>query len=250
MKTIAVINDFTTCEEIALGIQMPILRDMGHKVFPIPSKILNYPLCVEGAVELETVGFAKEMFSFFIKRNDKIDAVLTGFIPSVELVSETKEFCLQQKSNGSLIFVDPVFGDNGKAYKSVKPENIEAIKDLLSVADYCFPNYTEACILTETTYKPAMTSEEAGELLFKLKSLGAKNPIVTGCIVNNKDVIVFLDETGDFCSVEYERINGHLAGTGDRFAAGVVGGLVNGENLKEAIGRTAKEISERIHKTY
>lgn len=28
MKTIVVVNDFTTCEEIALGIQMPILRDI------------------------------------------------------------------------------------------------------------------------------------------------------------------------------------------------------------------------------
>lgn len=96
MKSIAIINDFTTCEEIALGIQMPILREMGHKVFPIPSKILNYPLCVEGAVELETVDFAKGMFNFFLNRKDKIDAVLTGFIPAVELVAETKVFWYEE----------------------------------------------------------------------------------------------------------------------------------------------------------
>lgn len=246
MKSIAIINDFTTCEEIALGIQMPILRDMGYKVLPIPSKILNYPLCVDGAVELETVDFAKKMFSFFEDRKEKIDAVLTGFIPSIELVSETKKFCLEQKSSGSVIFVDPVFGDNGKAYKSVKTENIESLKDLLTVADYCFPNYTEACILTGEEYKVGMTSSEAEELLLRLKSYGVKNPIVTGCVVNNIDVIIYLKENDELGTVEYKRVKGHFAGTGDRFAAGVVGRLMSGENLREAIRRTADEISDRI----
>ena len=207
---------------------------------------MNYPLCVEGAVELETVGFAKDMFAFILNKKEKIDAVLTGFIPSVELVSETKTFCIEQKSNGSLIFVDPVFGDNGKAYKSVKPENIEALRDLLFVADYCFPNYTEACLLTGVVYDDSgMTAQDAKDLLLKLKAFGAKNPIITGCIVNNKDVIVFLDENDELCVVEYERFNGHLVGTGDRFAAGVTGRLCDGVNLEKSIRETAVEISEK-----
>lgn len=261
MKTVVVINDFTTCEEIALGIQMPILRDMGHKVLPIPSKLLSYPLCVEGAAALETVDFAKEMLSFFLNRQDKIDAVLTGFIPSIELVSEVKEFCKTRKSDGTIICVDPVFGDNGKAYKSVKPENIEAIKGLLSVADYCFPNYTEACILTGSEYKGVtaeqaegvndkngMTSSEALKLLLSLRALGAATPIVTGCIVDNEDVIIYLDADNKLGTVTYRRVMGHLAGTGDRFAAGLVGGLLNGETLSEAVSRTSEEITARILK--
>lgn len=266
MKTVAIINDFTTCEEIALGVQMPILRAMGHKVLPIPSKILDYPLCVDGAVELETVEFAKSMFASITNRNDKIDAVLSGFIPSVDLASKTKEFCEAQKSRGALIFVDPVFGDNGKAYKSVKPENIEAQKELLKVADYCFPNYTEACLLTGVEYKGitsgdsagfsyengeyGMTSSEARNLLIKLKAFGVKIPIVTGCIVEGRDAIAYLSEGNELAIVEYERINGHLPGTGDRFAAGVVGRLGNDESLLEAISKTAIEISNGINRIY
>lgn len=214
---------------------------------------------------METADFAKETLAFFLNRKDKIDAVLTGFIPSVELVAETKEFCKKQKSTGAVIFVDPVFGDNGKAYRSVKPENIEAIKGLLSVADICFPNYTEACILTGVEYKgmtaelsgtgsdseyanenSGMTSTEAKELLLKLQSLGVKTPVVTGCIVDSKDVIIYLNGDSDLCTIIYERMEGHVAGAGDRFAAGVVGRLLNGESLEEAIGRTAVEITERI----
>ncbi len=260
MKTVVIINDFTTCEEIALGVQMPILRAMGHKVLPIPSKILDYPLCVDGAVELETVDFAKSMFASILTRKDCVDAVLTGFIPSVKLVSDTKEFCEAQKSRGAIVYVDPVFGDNGKAYKSVKPENIEAQKELLTVADYCFPNYTEACLLTGVEYKGitsgdvtsdtyengkyGMNSSEAKELLIKLKAFGVGIPIVTGCIVEGRDAIAYLGEDNELSIVEYERINGHLPGTGDRFAAGVVGRLGNGENLRSAIQRTAEEISK------
>lgn len=259
MKTVLIINDFTTCEEIALGIQMPILRAMGHKVLPVPSKILNYPLCVDGAVELETADFVKKTLAFFQDRNERIDAVLTGFIPNIELVSVTKEFCHEQKRQGASIFVDPVFGDNGQKYKSVKPEYIEALKELLAVADFCLPNYTEACILTGIPYKGStkddserkdcilgMTSEEAKELLLKLKRLGVQTPIVTGCIVNCRDVIAYLDENDTLCTIEYKRISGHLAGTGDRFAAGFVGRLGNGESIEAAIRNTADEISDRI----
>lgn len=251
MKTCVVINDFTTCEEIALGVQMPILRDMGHQVLAIPSKILSYPLCVEGAAALESTDFAKEMLEFFSSREDKIDAVLTGFLPNAELITETKAFCEEQKKKGAIVFVDPVFADNGKPYNSVKSEHIEALKALLSVADYCFPNYTEGCILTNSPYKDrtdinGMTQSEAKELLLKLQSLGVKTPVVTGCVVNKEDVIIYLNSENELCLISYTRVEGSFSGTGDRFAAGVAGRMLSGDSLQEAILKTADEITKKI----
>ena len=44
------------------------------------------------------------------------------------------------------------------------------MKHLIAVADVCYPNYTEACFLTDTPFKDEGISEdEAKDLLLKLK---------------------------------------------------------------------------------
>ena len=57
-------------------------------------------------------------------------------------------YCREQATNGTIIFVDPIMGDNGKLYNGVTPSTINSMREMLSVADLCFPNYTEACYLT------------------------------------------------------------------------------------------------------
>ena len=39
--------------------------------------------------------------------------------------------------------VDPVMGDNGKAYSTVTPALVERIRSLCRAADLILPNYTE-----------------------------------------------------------------------------------------------------------
>ena len=52
-----------------------------------------------------------------------------------------------------MIFVDPIMGDSGELYNGVTPSTINSMREMLSVADLCFPNYTETCYLTDSEYK-------------------------------------------------------------------------------------------------
>ncbi len=105
MKNCVVINDFTTCSEIALGIQMPIFRELGIECLPVPTKMLSYPLCNETSVALSTFSFAKSMIDSWTKAGDTFDAVLTGFIPDVELVDIVAEFLIKQEEWGAIMTV-------------------------------------------------------------------------------------------------------------------------------------------------
>lgn len=245
-KTCVIINDFTTCEEIALGIQMPILREKGVEVFPVPTKLLSYPLCRQDAVALSTVDFAKEMLNNWISSGEVFDMVLTGFIPDTELSEEVRKFCLFQKNKGAVIIVDPVFGDYGHAYKSVRPENIEAIKRLLGVADYCLPNYTEACLLTGIEYtEDGIEKDEAAGLLNALMDFGVKNPVVTGVHVKGISGVIMLS-AGEATVIPYTEVSGGFPGTGDRFAAHFAVGLIKGESIENAINRAETIITELL----
>lgn len=243
MKKCVVINDFTTCSEIALGIQMPILRELGIECLPVPTKMLSYPLCNETSVALSTFNFAKSMIDSWTKAGDTFDAVLTGFIPDVELVDIVAEFLIKQKERGAIIIVDPVMGDNGHAYKSVTSGYIEAMKRLVSIADVILPNYTEACILTGTEYEEAVSGNTVNKLLCCLQELGAKTPVITGVFADGKDVIAcLLKEKGMTCT-GFERVGGQPFGTGDRFAAVLTGMLLKDKSMEEAISEAADSVT-------
>lgn len=243
-KTCVIINDFTTCAEIALGIQMPVLRDMGAEVLPVPSKLLSYPLCREDAVALNTTDFATQMINNWIASGEGFDAVLTGFIPDASLSELAAELCATQKKLGARIFIDPVLGDNGHAYKSIKPENLAAMKKLLKEADYCLPNYTEACLLTDTEYREGgVNAEEISELLSSLVEMGASNPIITGALVDGKTVVA-LKTNNEVKLIEYEQVKGNVSGTGDRFAALFVGFMLKGDSPEQAIRKAEEKVTE------
>lgn len=58
----------------------------------------------------------------------------------------------EQAGGGTLVFVDPIMGDEGKLYNGVTPATIKSMREMLGVALLCYPNYTEACYLTGREY--------------------------------------------------------------------------------------------------
>ena len=51
--------------------------------------------------------------------------------------------------------VDPVMGDNGKAYRTYTPDMCRRMNELVAVADMITPNLTEASILLGIPYPNA-----------------------------------------------------------------------------------------------
>ena len=85
------------------------------------------------------------------------------------------DFCHRRAQKGTKVFVDPIMGDNGKLYAGVPESTIGLMRHLLECADYAVPNYTEACLLTDTPIAEQITPDEARALVDAVRELGAKD---------------------------------------------------------------------------
>lgn len=99
------------------------------------------------------------------------------------------------------------------------------------------PNLTEACLLTGTPYREEMDEPFVRELLRKVAALGAKRVVLTGAsFAPDKLGAMGYDSTsGTYFTCLDRRQQGAYHGTGDLFAATVVGGMMRGLPLEEAV---------------
>lgn len=76
--------------------------------------------------------------------------------------------------------VDPVMGDNGKAYSTVTPEFIDRMRTLCQRADLILPNVTEAGLLLRKETVPENFDEAGAQALADELTTLAPDAIVTG----------------------------------------------------------------------
>ena len=128
-------------------------------------------------------------------------------------------------------------GDEGKLYNGVTPDTIKSMREMLSVAHLCYPNYTEACYLTGREYKPeGVSRDEAYSLLDHLHKIGSQSVIITSILIDGQpSVACFNHHNGEYFTLPYTEIPVHFPGTGDMFSAILIGHLLNDESLKDAI---------------
>ena len=128
---------------------------------------------------------------------------------------------------------------------------VELMREMVSVAHLCFPNYTEACYLTNTPIKmEGISWEEAGDLLDELRKIGTKSALITSCKVDGRNAVVGYNHYDDsYFHLEYHEIPGLFHGTGDIFSAVLIGHLLNGESLKTST-RTAMDTVFRMIERY
>lgn len=82
----------------------------------------------------------------------EFDCIYTGYLGGEEQVAlAEKAFDLWPAARK---VVDPVMGDNGKAYSTVTPALIDRMRGLCRRADLILPNATEAALLLEREPRP------------------------------------------------------------------------------------------------
>lgn len=246
-KNILLINDYSGYQEIALAAQSPILKRMGHEVFRLPSVLLSTPLNYSPVARLDTTDFMREAAAAWDRLGFAFHAVATGYVTGTEQAFFLKEYCARQRSRGALYFCDPVMADNGKCYSGITDENIQNMRELASVADYATPNYTEACLLTDTPWREYITEEDAKMLLERLRHLGVLNPVITSVPLECGNVVAGYDAiTGDCFIESFERIPVACYGTGDSFLAFLIGHVLAGEGLRQSVVRSMRAVEEMI----
>lgn len=240
---ILIISDMCGYGKVAAAAQMPILSYMGHDVFNLPTLLISNTFPYGKYAMLESTDYIADALQKWNELGFRFDAITTGFMASERQAELLAHYCREQAALGTKVFVDPVMGDYGKLYGGADEGTIRCMREMLSVAHLCFPNYTEACLLADVPYKEeGITVAEGHELINKLRRIGAMSVIITSCIIDGRHAVIGYNHfSAEYFVLPYEEIPVQFPGTGDIFSSVIVGRLQDGDNLLHAT-QTAMDI--------
>ncbi len=247
-RQILLVNDMAGYGKVATAAMLPILSYFGYPTYNLPTALVSNTLDYGKFNLLDTTDYIKGVFPVWKQLGFSFDAIATGFIASERQAGIIARYCQEQASLGTTIFVDPIMGDEGKLYNGVTATTINSMREMLSVAHLCYPNYTEACYLTGRPYRPeGIKASEVNSLLDHLRKTGCKSAIVTSILVDGQpSVIGYNHLTGEYFTLGYEEIPVHFPGTGDIFSAVLIAHLLDDESLKDSVRKAMDAVYQLI----
>ena len=248
-KNILIINDMPGYGKVAMAAMLPILSNLGHSIYNLPTALVSNTLDYGKFTILDTTDYMVKSIEVWKELGFQFDCITTGFLASAAQVGIIRDFVASQKKEGLLVMTDPIMGDDGKLYNGVTQETVENMRRLIGVADVIVPNLTEAEFLTGLYEgREALTREEARQVVDALLTFGPRSVVITSGQeqeTGNHVVWGYDHKTGEYFTLPYRFIKVHFPGTGDMFSAVLVGELLEGKPLIPSVKR-AMDVLERL----
>ena len=249
MKQILLINDVVGYSHVGMVAMLPILTHLGHSTYNLPTALVSNTLDYGRFNVLETTDYMRGTIPVWAQLGFRFDAVCTGLMFSEEQARLVADYCSRLRQEGTAVYVDPIMGDGGRLYNGMDQRQVELMRDMVRVADLTFPNYTEACYLTGTPYRPeGLSWDEACAMLDALASLGARSVLVTSARVDGHSCVIGRQGADSYFRLDYDEIPVAFHGTGDIFSAVLIGHLMNGRPLKESTQTAMTVVSSLIER--
>lgn len=247
-KQILLVNDLPGYGKVALAAAMPILSRMGYHIYNLPTALVSNTLDWGKFHILETTEYMVNTLKVWEELGFQFDAVSTGFIVSENQAKILADYCRKLKEQGTLVFADPIMGDAGKLYNGITEMKIQHMKELVRVADYIVPNYTEAAYLAGVAYQEeGISYEEAVHLVQKLCEAGASSMAITSAKVDGQTAVITYDENLDQIQIlPFTEVPIRFPGTGDIFSAVFMGTVLAGKNVAESAQAAMDAIATMI----
>ena len=248
-KNILIINDMPGYGKVALAAMLPILSNLGHSVYNLPTALVSNTLDYGVFTILDTTDYMVQAIEVWKQLGFQFDRITTGFLASAAQVEIIRDFIASQKKDGLLVMTDPIMGDEGKLYNGVTEDTVEHMRRLLGVADVIVPNLTEAEFLTGLYQgREALSQAEARQVVDRLLAYGPRSVVITSGVdrESGSHVVWGYDgKTDAYFTIPFRFIKVHFPGTGDMFSAVLVGELLRGASLHSAVKR-AMEVLEKL----
>ncbi len=266
MKKIAVIQDLSGLGKCSLTAAIPVISVMGVQAVPLPTAVLSnqtgYPsyYCDDYTEHME------QIMTEWEKRKFSPDGIYTGFLADEEQADKILDFFQRFRTENTMVLVDPVMGDNGRAYGIYTEGLREKMLQLVGNAHVITPNLTEALLLLygkegmEKRYASLLELdgrkrlEQIGKIGEQLKKeYGLQAAVITGvesqaelCVHQMGNLVV---ENGHSSWCFAPKIGGSYSGTGDLFASVLSAGLVKEMSMMSCVELTVNFLSKAIAQT-
>ncbi len=245
MARILAISSYVASGHVGLSAIVPALQALGHEVVAVPTVVLS---CHYGHTHVGGVGVDRadlDGLLWALRANgtlDEIDAVLTGYLPRAAAVARIAEELdrIRDQCPDALYLCDPVLGDDPKGLY-VPQDVAAAIRErLVPAADVVTPNRFELSWLTGTDLRNAEDADRAagttGAALVVCTSMPAGNGLIANVSSNGEKALM--------CAAPRLKCVPH--GTGDLFAALLLGQLLSGHDHAQAMARASSGVQIAI----
>lgn len=251
---IAAIHDMSGVGRCSMTVLIPVLSALGCQVCPVPTALLSNHSEYKNFYFFDFTEHMEEYYSNWEKNNEEFDCVYSGFIGSEKQINIMLDIINKMKSKKDvLVVVDPVMGDHGITYKTYTDKMVEKMSQLVHKADIITPNMTEANILLGEKYSDErIDTTRLKSYLKRLCSLGPDICVITGiATVDGENINACYDKrTDEYWKIPFRFIDKRYPGTGDLFTSLLVGYLMNGKKLPEAIEEASRFVSLAVKETF
>lgn len=232
---VAAVHDLCGYGKCSLGVAIPVLSAAGCDVCPVPTSLFSAHTKFPVFHMHDTTDMLGDYLDAWVAEGVELDAVYSGFLGAPAQVESIQR--LYREHPRALRVVDPVMGDAGKMYATYTPELCDAMRGLVDGADLLVPNLTEASILTGREYRGRDLSDaEVREELDALLSMGAKIVVLKGIVRNDGLIRNFVaGQDVEPCEASGELLPYMLHGTGDLYASALLGAVMCGRSLLDAV---------------
>ena len=247
-KNILIIGDMPGYGKMGLAGMLPILSNMGHSVYNLPTALVSNNFDYGKFSVLDTTAYMEETIRVWQTLGFQFDCITTGFLASAAQVDLLRAFIDSQRKADFLVVTDPIMGDGGKLYNGSTPQTVDNMRRFVGAADVIVPNLTEAEFLTGLYEgEELLTRAQARRILDGLRALGPRSAVITsGREEGGRHVVWGFDgRTGEYFTVPYRFIKAHFPGTGDIFTSLLTGQLLGGRSLPQAVQK-AVDLLERL----
>ena len=246
-KRIITIQDISCLGRCSITVALPVLSVAGIETTILPTAMLStHTGGFTGFTCTDLESDILPIVNHWLTLDDvNFDCIYTGYLATKEQIDLIKKvFYLIKSKHDVCIMVDPAMADNGKMYPAFDDSFALKMKELCMEADIIVPNLTEACKMLGIEYKAGVTSVEYIEnILNGLYDLGIKKVVLTSvCLEEGKIGTACLEEG----KIEYyfkDQIPGYYHGSGDIYSSSLLGAILNGKTLIEAVKVATVDIS-------
>jgi len=256
VKRVVCMEDLAGLGHSSLMAAIPVLSVMGMQCCPVPTAVLSSQTDgYEGYSFLDMTPHLPDYLGHWISLGERFDAVLTGFLGSVEQLGIVEDFIQTVKAQGTRVIVDPVMGDNGVIYDTYTPQLCQGMCRLALSADVITPNPTEAaCLLGESYDNLPSTLDGFCAWARRLQAMGPSQVVITGVPMDGQLWVILAGNGGTDCFShpllgQDSPARGSYPGTGDVFTAVLTGSLLQGRSLRDAAERAADFVGLCITRT-
>lgn len=225
IKRVLLINDLTCFGKCSLTVSIPIISSFGIETIPLPTMLLSNHTGFASYKTKDETDILTDFVDEWIKQGLHFDCIYTGFFKDAKQIELIIDIIKKLKGDDTLLFVDPILGENGKLFSCFDEEYLKNMKKLVKYADFISPNITEACLLTDCDIK-----DNPNNIINKFTN---ENVVITS-IKNNDEIGYLIKNDNELTFKYYPYINKKLHGTGDIFSSALCANMINTNDFKES----------------